>query len=77
MNSRPAFPDDPELSTLREELARTRNDIIKSGLDQLDAARAVNDRRPRARDLPGPRADHWTTSDVLRSIATSPSGFSV
>ena len=37
------FPDDPELSSLKEELARTRNDLIKSGLDQLDAARAVND----------------------------------
>ncbi len=37
------FPEAPELATLREELARTRNDIIKSGLDQLDAARAVND----------------------------------
>ena len=37
------FPDDPELSALKEELAKTRNDIIKSGLDQLDAARAVND----------------------------------
>ncbi len=37
------FPDDPELSTLKEELARSRNDVIKSGLDQLDAARAVND----------------------------------
>ena len=37
------FPDDPELSSLKEELARARNDIIKSGLDQLDAARAAND----------------------------------
>jgi hypothetical protein len=37
------FPDDPELLTLREELARNRNDVIKSGLDQLDAARTVND----------------------------------
>jgi hypothetical protein len=37
------FPDDPELSTLREELARTRNDIIKTGLEQLDVARTVND----------------------------------
>ena len=37
------FPDDPELSSLREELATTRNDIVTSGLDQLDAARKVND----------------------------------
>jgi hypothetical protein len=37
------FPDDPELSTLREELARSRNEIIKSGLVQIDAARTVND----------------------------------
>jgi hypothetical protein len=38
-----SFPNDPDLSSLKEELAKTRNDIIKSGLDQLDAARAVND----------------------------------
>ena len=37
------FPDDPELSSLREELATTRNEFIKSGVAQLDAARAVND----------------------------------
>jgi hypothetical protein len=37
------FPDDPELSNLTEELVRNRNDLIKTGLDQLDAARTVND----------------------------------
>ena len=43
MNSRPTFPDDPELSALKEELARTRDECIRTDLDQLDAARAVND----------------------------------
>ncbi len=37
------FRDDPESSSLKEELARARNDFVSSGLDQLKAARAVND----------------------------------
>ena len=36
-------PDDPQLPTLKEELARTRQDFIKTGLDQLGAAQAVSD----------------------------------
>jgi hypothetical protein len=38
-----SFPDDPELPLLKDELARTRNDTITSGFDELTAARAVND----------------------------------
>ena len=37
------FPEDPELSSLKEELAKSRNALIKNKLDRLEAARAVND----------------------------------
>ena len=37
------FPDEPELPSLKEELARIRDDFIKTGLDQLGAAQAVSD----------------------------------
>ena len=37
------FPDDPELSALREQLARARHAAVQSTLAELSAAREVND----------------------------------
>jgi len=38
-----SFPNDPELSVLREQLARARQNAIQVTLSQLSAAREVND----------------------------------
>jgi hypothetical protein len=38
-----SFPNDPELSLLREQLARARHDAVHGTLSQLSAAREVND----------------------------------
>jgi hypothetical protein len=37
------FPEGPELSLLKEELAKARDGTVKEGLAQLDAARGAND----------------------------------
>ena len=37
------FPDDPELSSLKDNLARARQSAVKDSLAQLGAARAAND----------------------------------
>jgi hypothetical protein len=38
-----SYPNDPELTAMREQLARAQHDAVQETLSQLSAARAVND----------------------------------
>jgi hypothetical protein len=38
-----SYPNDPELSAMREQFARARHDAVQTTLSQLSAAREVND----------------------------------